>query len=48
MHRVTLLEAEVRSLREANSSLVKRRKIKKKRIRNGGALAIGEAQDILD
>ena len=48
MHRVTLLEAEVRSLREANSSLAKRRKTKKKRIRNRGALAIGEAQDILD
>ena len=48
MHKVTLLRAEVKTLREANSSLSKRRKAKKTRIREGGTLSIGEAQDLLD
>ena len=48
MHEVALLWAENKTLREANSSLVKRRRAKKTRLRQGGTLEIGEAQDLLD
>lgn len=48
MHEVALLGAENETLREANSSLEKRRKAKKTRLRQGGTLRIGEAQDLLD
>ena len=46
-HTVTLLMAEVHTLREANRALSKRRRAKKTRIRQGGALTIGEGQDLL-
>ena len=48
MHEVALLRAEVRNLREANSSLAKRRRAKKTHLRQGGTLSIGEGQDLLD
>ena len=48
MHEVALLRAENKTLREANSSLAKRRRTKKTRLRQGGTLEIGEAQDLLD
>ena len=48
MHENALLRAEVKTLREANSSLAKRRRAKKRRVREGGTLSIGEGQDILD
>ena len=48
MHENALLRAEVKMLREANSSLAKRRRAKKARLRQGGTLEIGEAQDLLD
>ena len=48
MHEVALLRAENKTLREANSSLAKRRRTKKARLRQGGTLEIGEAQDLLD
>ena len=47
-HTVTLLEAENRTLRDANKALGKRRRSKKTRIRNGGTLAIREAIDLLE
>lgn len=48
MHENALLRAEVKTLREANSSLAKRRRAKKTRLRQGGTLEIGEAQGLLD
>lgn len=44
---MTLLSAEVRSLRAANEALSKRRRAKKTRIRQGGALIVEDAQDIV-
>jgi hypothetical protein len=47
MHEVALLRSEVRILRDANEALSKRRRAKKTRVRNGGTLTIGDAQDLL-
>ncbi|KFZ25150.1 hypothetical protein V502_00361 [Pseudogymnoascus sp. VKM F-4520 (FW-2644)] len=44
---MTLLLAEVRTLLAANEALSKRRRAKKARIRQGGALTVKDAQDIL-
>ena len=46
-HSVTLLTAENHTLRKANEALSKRRRAKKSRIREGGALTIEDARDIL-
>jgi hypothetical protein len=46
-HENTLLAAEVRTLRAANEALSKRRRAKKTRIRQGGALIQEDAQDLL-
>jgi hypothetical protein len=46
-HEVTLMAAELRTLRAANEALSKRRRAKKNRIRQGGALAVEDAHDIL-
>jgi hypothetical protein len=46
-HEMTLLSAEVRTLRAANEALSKRRRAKKTRIRQGGALTVEDAQDVL-
>ena len=46
-HKITLLLAEVRILRAANKALSKRRRAKKTRVRQGGALTIEDAQDVL-
>jgi uncharacterized protein YaiL (DUF2058 family) len=46
-HKVTLMSAELRTLRAANKALSKRRRAKKNRIRQGGALTIEDAHDIL-
>ena len=46
-HQVTLLTAETRTLRKANKALSKRRRAKKNYIRQGGALTIEDAHDIL-
>ena len=48
MHEVALLGAEVGELREANSTLSKRRKAKKKYFRNGGSLTAQDARDLVD
>jgi hypothetical protein len=44
---MTLLSAEVRVLRAAHEALSKRRRAKKARIRQGGALIVEDAQDII-
>ena len=46
-HEMTLLSAEVRTLRAANEALSKRRRAKKTRVRQGGALTIEDTQDVL-
>jgi hypothetical protein len=46
-HKMTLLSAEVRTLRAANKALSKRHRAKKARVRQGGALIVKDAQDIL-
>ena len=46
-HEMTLLTAEVRTLRAANEALSKRRRAKKARVRQGGALTVEDAQDII-
>jgi len=43
----TLLSAEVRTLRAANKALSKRCRAKKTRVRQGGALTVEDAQDVL-
>ena len=48
IHEVALLRAENKTLREANSSLAKRRRTKKTRLQQGGTLEISEAQGLLD
>ncbi len=47
VHKVTLLSAEIRTLRLANKALSKRRRAKKTRLRQGSALSIGDANNIL-
>ena len=44
---MTLLSAEVRTLRAANEALSKRRRAKKARVRQGGALTIEDVQDLI-
>jgi hypothetical protein len=44
---MTLLSAKVRTLRKANKALSKRRRAKKTRVRQGGALTVEDAQDII-
>ncbi len=44
---MTLLLAEVRMLRAANKALSKRRRAKKTRVCQGGALTVEDVQDVL-
>ena len=46
-HSVTLLTAENHDLRKANEALSRRRRAKKTRVRKGGTITVGDAQDIL-
>ena len=46
-HQTTLVTEEIRTLRVANEALRKRRRAQKTRIREGGALTVKDAQDIL-
>jgi hypothetical protein len=46
-HENTLLTAEIRTLRKANEALSKRRRAKKTRVRQGGALEVEQAGDIV-
>jgi hypothetical protein len=46
-HKMTLLSAEVRTLRAANKALSKRRRAKKACVHQGGTLTIKDAQDII-
>ena len=45
MHSISLLQAEVFELREANHLLSRRRRAKKKRIRQGGTLTVEDVTD---
>jgi hypothetical protein len=47
MHKMVLMEAQVRELKAANEALSKRRRAKKSRIRAGGPLNLHDATDIL-
>jgi hypothetical protein len=46
-HEVTLLSAEICTLRKANEALSKRRRAKKTYVRQGGALTIEDRLDVL-
>jgi hypothetical protein len=46
-HELTLVNAELRTLRAANEALSKRRRAKKNRIRQGGALTVEDTHDIM-
>lgn len=48
MHRLALLEAENRDLRQANAELSKRRTYKKRRLQAGGTLTFQEAEVLRD
>ncbi|KAM5521907.1 transposase [Fusarium oxysporum f. sp. phaseoli] len=48
MHRVTLLVAENKELREANEILSRRRRVKRTRLQKGGAITIQEASQVID
>jgi hypothetical protein len=47
-HKMTLMEAEMKELRQANEELSKRRRAKKTRLRQGGSLTLQEAQNLQD
>ena len=47
-HRMTLIENELQTLRQANQALAKRRRAKKTHVRAGGALSVGDAQVLID
>jgi hypothetical protein len=47
-HKITLMEAEIKELRQANQELSKRRRAKKTRLRQGGSLTLQEAQSLQD
>jgi DNA repair exonuclease SbcCD ATPase subunit len=46
-HQVTLLQAEVRTLQEANEALSKRRRAKRTRLQDGGAISGSYAREIM-
>jgi hypothetical protein len=48
IQKVVLMEARIKELEEANSTLSKRRRAKKTRIRNGGTLSTEEAKDLIE
>lgn len=48
MHKMALMQSEIRDLRAANEALSKRRRAKKTRLREGGTLSIQEGQDLQD
>ena len=48
MHKVALLAAENRELRQANEILSRRRRAKRTRLQNRGSMTIQEGQDLID
>jgi hypothetical protein len=46
MHQIALLKSEVQILREENETLSRRQNVKKKRLRQGGRLALRQGQDM--
>jgi hypothetical protein len=47
VHKVTLLQEEIRALRRSNEALSKRRRAKKTRVRQGGAITVEAATDLI-
>ena len=47
MHQMALLEAEVKTLRETNNTLSRRRRVRKQRLRDSGAMSIANGQDLM-
>ena len=47
MHELALLRSEVHTLREANQTISKRRRAKKKRVQQGGSLTLQDAQALI-
>lgn len=47
-HKVTLLSAENRELRQANEALSRRRRAKRTRLQKGGVLTVGGGQELID
>ena len=47
-HKITILEDRVRTLKDANTALAKRRRAKKSRVQLGGPLTIEESQVIIE
>ena len=45
MHRMALLEAENKILRATNNTLSRRRRAKKQRLRDSGAMSVADGQD---
>jgi len=48
MHRMALLESEIRDLRQANETLSRRRRAKRTRLQNKGKMTIQEGRDAID
>jgi hypothetical protein len=48
MHKMALMQAEIRDLRSANEALSKRRRAKKTRLRQVGGLSLQDGQDLQD
>jgi hypothetical protein len=48
MHKVTLLVAENKELRQANEILSRRRRQKRTRLQKGGAMTVQEASQVID
>jgi hypothetical protein len=48
MHQVTLLRAEVSTLRKANESLSKRKRAKRTQLQRGGSLSVQDGQGLID
>ena len=46
MHQISLLKSEVKTLREENALLSRRRRAKKKYLRRGGSMTLAEGQDL--
>ena len=48
MHELALLRAEVRDLQQANETLSRRRRAKRRRLQKGGVMTVGEAREAID
>jgi hypothetical protein len=48
MHELALLRAEVRDLQQANETLSRRWRAKRRRLQKGGVMTVGEAREAID